>query len=233
MAKEYYDVSYKTFFNARIKQTVFQGKETWPLYVQVTYDRKTIFFKSYYFDLFAQPKYDFLGMSLFQVDELESQVTEFIINWDVEKFSLDNFSRRYKMFSRDLLDSFDGPFKIWLGAYFKEKGWSGLAAVVEHSGDGVSAIQLWDDLKKCMEPGIFEKMEEKAARDGGPYLPLATYVRHKSPKGPFCLPLHEWSHQEKTIEIEDFIDERFWRVDMGRIIRMVGDLLHPKGYLNF
>jgi hypothetical protein len=230
MAKEYYDVSYKTFFNARIKQTVFQGKETWPLYVQVTYDRKTIFFKSYYFDLFAQPKYNFLQMPLFQVDELESRVAEFSVKWDAKRFDLDIFSRRYKVFSIDILDSFDGRFKIWLANYFQQEGWSGLAAAVAQSNDGVAAIQLWDDLKKCMEPGIFEKMEEKAARDGGPYLPLATYIRHKLPKGPFCLPLHEWSHQEKQIEIEDFIDERFWRVDMGQIWRAVRDLLHPIGY---
>src|SRR5260221_10619501 len=112
MAKTY-KVSYKTYLNDRLKQVPFHGKLTHPLYVQVTYDRKTIFFKSYYFDLFAQPKYDFLQMPLFQVDELESSVAEFLIKWDVEKFSLDHFSHRYKMFSKDLLDSFDGPFKVW------------------------------------------------------------------------------------------------------------------------
>src|SRR5258708_35403667 len=77
MAKEFYDISYKTYFNTRIKDVVFQGEETWPLYVQVTYDRETIFFKSYYFDLFSQPKYDFLKMPMIQVDALERRGPEF------------------------------------------------------------------------------------------------------------------------------------------------------------
>jgi hypothetical protein len=230
MAKEYYDVSYKTFLNDRIKPLAFQGKETWPLYVQVTYDRKTIFFKSYYFDLFAQPKYNFLGMPLFQVDELESSVAEFIIDyiitWNKGRFNLSEFSRLYKIVSKDLLDSFDGPFKIWLGTYFKEQGWPGLSALMEHTQDGVAAIQVWDDLKKCLDPGVFAKLEMKVTRgDVPPYIPLAAYVRDKLPNGPFCLPLYEWSHEDKQREIEKFFDSRLWRVDMVRI-----NLLYLKGF---
>jgi hypothetical protein len=41
MAKEYYLVSYKTYRNDRIKPVLFQDRETHPLYVQLTYDRRT------------------------------------------------------------------------------------------------------------------------------------------------------------------------------------------------
>lgn len=52
-----YKVSYKTYFNDRLKQEFFHGELTYPLYAQVTFDKKSIFFKSYYFELFLNPRY--------------------------------------------------------------------------------------------------------------------------------------------------------------------------------
>lgn len=229
MAKEFYDVSYKTYFNDRIKPTVFRGKESYPLYVRVTFDRETIFFKSYYFDVFARPKYDFLGTTITQIDELESGVIDFIVNKNYEKFYLNNLPRQYKTLSQDILDSFDGPFKMWLATCLKKEGLPGLATLLEYAPDEVCAIRVWDDLKKILDQESFERMEE-IAMQSGPYLPLAMYVRHQMPEGPFCLPLYEWAIEAKRIEIENFIDERFWRVDFDKILREVRNLLHPNGY---
>src|SRR5882672_8613503 len=116
MGKEFYDISYKTYFNFRINQVPFQGEETWPLYVQVTYDRKTIFFKSYYFDLFARSKFDFLRMPVIQVDQLERRVIEFIIARSADRFYLDNVSRQYKVYCQDVLDLCEFRFKLWLAS---------------------------------------------------------------------------------------------------------------------
>ena len=229
MAKEYYDVSYKTYFNDRIKPIVFQGKESYPLYVQVTYDRKSLFFKSYYFEVFARSKYDFLQITIPQIDELESRVIDHIITKDSDSFDLGSLPRQYKMFSQDILDSFDGPFKMWLGGYLKQEGFPGLASLLEYAPDEVCAIRVWDDLKKILDAGTFERMEEMAVR-AGPYMPLAMYVRYTSPEGPFCLPLHEWSFEKRRIEIEDFIDKKFWLVDFGPILRAVKLLLYPNRF---
>src|SRR5450756_1075117 len=119
MAKEFYDISYKTYFNTRIKEVLFQGVETWPLYVQMTYDRKSIFFKSYYFDLFSQPKYDFLRMPLSQVEELERQVLDFIIAGEGNHFNLTVASVKYKRYCQDLLGLCEPEFTSWLVSYFK------------------------------------------------------------------------------------------------------------------
>ncbi|HEX9513155.1 MAG TPA: hypothetical protein VF939_21845 [Puia sp.] len=225
MAKEFYDISYKTYFNTRIKDVVFQGEETWPLYVQVTYDRETIFFKSYYFDLFSQPKYDFLKMPMIQVDALERRAIDFLITRNADRFNLRQLQQQYKMYSQDLLDSLDGPFKRWLAGYFKEQGLPGLSALLEYESEGVAAIRLWDDLKKCLDPGVFAKLEVKVTRGQvPPYIHLATYVRDKSPKGPFCLPLYEWSDVDKQIEIERSIESKLWRADMARIELIVRNL---------
>jgi len=232
MAKEFYDVSHKTYFNARIKPVFFQGKEMHPLYVQVTYDRRTIFFKSYYFGLFAQPKYEFLGVTLAQINELETRVIDYILARTGDYFSLDEVSRLYKLLSVDVLDSFDGSFKIWMGAFFRGEGLSGLAVAIEQVGEGVAGIRLWDDCKRSLDAAIFARMEEKALAWGNPYMPLATYVRGKNPEGPFCLPVFEWAEEGKRVEIEFFLDEIYehWQYDMGQIIREVRELLYPEGF---
>ena len=224
MAKEYYDVSYRTYFNDRLKLVEFHGVETYPLYIQVTHDRRTSFFKSYYFDLLRQPKYDFSKPSLAQVDELENRLIEHLIALRKDRFYLDDLVRNYKVFGSDVLDKVDGLFRVWLADYFKKEALPGLTELMEHVPDAVVMIRVWEDLKKILHPGIFEKMEEKAVRDAEPYMLLATYIRNKQPNGPFCLPFHEWHREEKRIEIEVFLDEIFWRVDMGEVIRTVGRL---------
>jgi len=229
MGKEHYDISFKTYFNERLNPTVFRGKESYPLYVQVTYGRKTLFFKSYYFELFSRPKYDFLRTTISQIDKLESGVIDFFIGPYSDRFELDLLRRDYKKASRDALDSFEGPFKIWLAAYLKKGGFPGLSALLEYAPDEVCAIQVWDDLKKVLDPENFKEMEKMAMR-AGPYMPLATYVRHVSPEGPFCLPAYEWAKEEKRIEIENFIDDRFYGVDFGLIIRQVHGLLFPRRF---
>ena len=217
MAKEFYDISYKTYFNTRIKEVLFQGVETWPLYVQMTYDRKSIFFKSYYFDLFSQPKYDFLRMPLSQVEELERRVLDFIIAEGGTNFNLTMASVKYKNYCLDVLDLCEPKFKSWLVSYFKEENLAGLAAMVEQAKDRVVGIHLWDDLKKTMDAGSFLRMEKRAMSFGGSYLPLATYIIRQYPKGPFCLPIHEWYENKNRKKMESAMGESFQWVSMTQI----------------
>jgi hypothetical protein len=232
MAKEYYNVSYRTYFNERIKPVVFQGEETYPLYVQVTYDRRTLFFKSYYFDLFSQPKYDFLKTTIAQIDELESGLIDYIVNDNYNRFQLDDLPRQYKKFSLDILDSFDRSFKLWLAGIFKKEGFHALGVLLEFGLEEVPAIRLWEEIQKISDPVLFKGIEEKAMRSGQPYIALAAYVRHKRPTGPFCMPLYEWNMQEKEGEIEAFFDKRvfpdgFWGDDVFyKIIKAVNPLFH-------
>lgn len=222
MAKEFYDVSYKTYHNERLKPVLFRGVETYPLYVQVIYDRRAVFFKSYYFELFAQPKYSFLKTSIQDINELESRVIEYIINRRPERFYLDDLVRNYKIESRDLLDSFDGSFKVWLGDFLREEGLAGLAVQMESNPEFVSGIRLWDDLKVVLKPELFERMEERVFDYDTPYIPLAWYVREKFPDGPFCLSLFEWT--EKQVEIEIFLDSIRWSNDFEKVIWAIRDL---------
>jgi hypothetical protein len=80
-------ISYKTYLNDRLKQVDFHGQLTYPLYIQVTYERKTIFFKSYYFELFSKSRYGMAmpdgsikGPEREQVIEKENEVFRFVID---------------------------------------------------------------------------------------------------------------------------------------------------------
>ncbi|GAC1419612.1 MAG: hypothetical protein NVS1B13_06560 [Flavisolibacter sp.] len=52
-------VRFKVYSNDRLKKVCFHGKEVFPLYIQVGYDRQTIYFKSYYFDLLSKTQFVF------------------------------------------------------------------------------------------------------------------------------------------------------------------------------
>lgn len=117
-----YKITYKTYLNERLKQVDFHGQLTYPLYVQVTFERKTIFFKSYYFELFAKSRYFLVvpgagskGPSLEQVIEKENEVINFILNKFKDDFSLEKFKTAYAYYSKDLCDITERGFVDYRG----------------------------------------------------------------------------------------------------------------------
>ena len=230
MAKEYYQVSYKTYYNDRVKRVPFQGKETYPLYVQVTYDRKSIIFKSYYFDVFAQPKYDYLRMTIAQMDELESRVIEYVTANYSDRFELAMFPSWYNKFNKDVLDGLETPFKEWLIGYFEEEKMPGYATLLRQGIQKVCALELLGEFKTALAPELYDRLLGKAAKEAPPYIPLSAYIRRLQPNGPFCLPLHEWIQHEKQVDAEDYMYKEYYEYDMAKILKTIRLLLHPKGF---
>jgi hypothetical protein len=102
--------------------------------------------------------------------------------------------------------------------------------MVARGTEEVWAIQLWDDLKTSLQPDLFNAIEERAIRDAPPYYLLATYVRDRYRRGPFCLPYHEWVIRENQVAMKSFLDQTFWQVkmglvDFGEVIRTVNKLM--------
>ncbi|TCN49392.1 hypothetical protein D0809_24335, partial [Flavobacterium circumlabens] len=64
-------ISYKTYFNEKLKQVPLGKIMTHPLYVQITFERKTLFFKSNFFELFSKPKYIIAAAGLVGSPSLE------------------------------------------------------------------------------------------------------------------------------------------------------------------
>jgi len=87
-----------------------------------------------------------------------------------------------------------------------------------------------DEFKISLAPDLYERLMAAAAKDAPPYIPMAGFVRHRQPKGPFCLPLHEWIEEERRVEAEHYIYKEFYPYDMAKILKTIRLLLCPQGF---
>ncbi|GAA0524759.1 hypothetical protein [Chitinophaga japonensis] len=224
MAKTY-KVTYKPYFNERIKPVAFHGEDMHPLYIQVTFDRKSIFFKSYYFDLFAQPKYAELETNIDQIKEQESRLIEYIIEKNADSFSLDKFSEDYKYYCTDLLDLIDEPFKDYMVTFFMDEGLPRYAGIVRAISDSLTAIQIVETFKDGMKPALYAKMIEHAVYYAPPYIPLVALIRKRHPKGLLSFPVFEWKQPETWVLLSIILKISFPEYDRMEVKRYVEKLL--------
>ncbi|UKT63057.1 hypothetical protein [Pedobacter mucosus] len=184
-------ISYKTYPNDRLKEVDFHGVATHPLYIQVTYDRKSIFFKSYYFELFGKARYLLKipgitpkGPSLGDCVEREEQVIRFILEKHREDFTLDLFRSAYLYYSRDLCDIFQDGFIDYLYTFFWDDGYPALGDAVLYGSKDVVAYELIRSLKRAFKPELFIKLKENSLYYAPPYLPIYEFMaeRHRWPQ---------------------------------------------------
>ncbi len=216
-----YKVSYKPYFNERIKPVRFHGKDIHPLYIQVTYDRKSIFFKSYYFDLFTQPKYAELESSIEQIIDQESRLIEDIINRNADNFNLDLFTQEYKYYCTDLLDRMDEPFKDYLVHFFMDEGMPRYAGMVRAILDSLTSIQIIEAFKDGLKPELYAKMMEHAVYYAPPYVPLVGFVRRLHPKGLLSFPVFEWKKDAVPVQLAGFLGLEFQEYDTKEVKRNI------------
>jgi hypothetical protein len=94
-------ISYKVYPNDRLKKVFFHGKEMHPLYIQVIYNRRPIYFKSYFFDLLSKEKYalHYIGgkkpPAEKEVIAKEENVLRFLIERQNKNFSLETLQKDY------------------------------------------------------------------------------------------------------------------------------------------
>lgn len=177
-----YKVSYKTYLNDRLKQLPFHGKLTHPLYVQLTYDRKTIFFKSFYFELFSKPRYALFaagkrgGPTIQQVIEKENELIDFVIAKLLPDFSLDGFKEAYAYYGRDLCDLTEPGFRDYLYTFFQDKGMPVLANTIKEGSNANILFDLVRDLKLALARPVYDELIENSLYYAPPYLPLFGFM---------------------------------------------------------
>jgi hypothetical protein len=180
MEKEY-RVTYKTYYNDRLKQTNFHGKLMYPLYVQVTFDRKSIFFKSFFFDLFSKPKYaariagEVFGPDVKDIIKKEESLIEFIIDKNRNNFSLDLFKMEYAYYGRDLLDMMEPGFLEYLYTFLHDEGLPYLAETVKLGSLTCKLYDLVLDFKRCLNPKLYQKLWDNSFYYSPPYLVLCAF----------------------------------------------------------
>ena len=177
-----YKVTYKTYFNERLKHVSFHGKFTHPLYVQVTFDRRTIFFKSYYFELFSKPRYLLLaagkkkGPSVEEVIAKENELIDFVIDQTLESFTLERFKEQYNYYCRDLCDITEDGFREYLYTFLNDKGMPALADTIKAGSKSRILYDVVQDLKIALKPALYEELIENSYNYAPPYLPLFGFM---------------------------------------------------------
>lgn len=176
-------ISYKTYLNDRLKQVNFHGELTNPLYIQITYERKTIYFKSYYFELFSKPRYlltvPAVGTKAPSIEEIiaqENEVISFIIEKHKDDFSLETFKTAYTYYSKDLCDVMESGFVEYLHTFFWDEGNPALGDVLLNGCSKVVAFDVVRDFKRTLNKPLYEKLVANSLYYAPPYLPVYGFM---------------------------------------------------------
>jgi hypothetical protein len=221
-------ISYKTYLNDRLKQVDFHGQLTYPLYIQLTFERKTIFFKSYYFELLSKPRY-FLSVaglskspSIEEVIASENEVIDFIISKHGDDFSLEVFKQAYAYYSKDLCVVTENGFLDYLHTFFQDKGMPSLATVIREGASSCSAYEVVRDLKMAFQKPLYNEMIENALYYAPPYLPLYGFMVEIKKWPLLILTAMELERPETLSAFRDYIVKRYPRLTIEEVLRQVG-----------
>ena len=226
-----YKVSYKTYLNDRLKAVYFHGVMTRPLYIQVTFDRKTIFFKSYYFELFSKPRYSLSvaglnnGPSIEEITKLENTVIEFIIDKHTDDFSLDLFKQEYAFYSTDLCDITEEGFIDYLYTFFQDKGMPTLASVLREGSRYRIAYEVVRDMKIALTKKLYTEMVEDSFYYAPPYLPLYGFIQDAKKWPMLSLSVMEWESGNMPDSFEEYVKKHFPGIDAAVVLEDVSKWL--------
>lgn len=222
-----YKVSYKTYFNDRLKQVYLHGQQTYPLYVQVTFDRKTIFFKSYYFELFSKPRY-FLsvaglskGPSIDKIIAKENEVIEFVIEKHPDDFSLDLFKHEYAFYSKDLGDVTEEGFINYLYTFFHDKGIPALAETVKEGSRVSVAYDIVRDMKRAFSRPLYDELIENSLHYAPPYLPLYGFMLQTKRWPMLSLTVMEWETGNTQTAFTEYLQKYYPKNNADEIKKQV------------
>ena len=222
-----YKVTYKTYFNERLKEVSFHGKLTHPLYIQVTFDRKTTFYKSYYFELFSKPKYHLLaagkkgGPSLEQVIAKEHELIDFVIDKTLDDFSLERFREKYLYYCRDLCDVTEEGFREYLLTFFHDKGMPVFAATLNEGSKNKILYDVVRDLKTALKPALYDELIENSFYYAPPYLPLFGFMMQFKKWPLLSLSVLEWTRATVKENFYAFLARYYPKIDLAEMVAIV------------
>ena len=226
-----YKVSYNIYYNDRLKETFFHGKLTYPLYVQITFDRKPIYFKSYYFDLFSKPRYvifmdgNMYGPKLEEIIQKETELIEFIIDKHVSEFSLDLFKKEYAYYSKDLCDMMEEKFVEYLFLFFQDEGMADLATTVQQGAKLRIVYNVIRDMKKALNPPLYKKLIENSFYHAPPYLPLFGFMQQTKKWPMLSLSVMEWEKPGTKDAFQTYVQQQYREQDLAEVVRDVENWL--------
>jgi hypothetical protein len=224
-----YKVTYKTYFNQRLKKTLFHNRPMNPLYVQVIFDRVPIYFKSYYFDLFSKSKYairvagEAMAPDVKEIIDKEKTLINFIIDKNLQGFSLVLFKKEYIYYGRDLLDIMEDAFLDYLFTFFHDEGLPSLAETIKKGSQNTKLYNLILDMKRSFSPELYKKLIENSFYYAPPYLPLYVFTEKPEQTPLRCLTVLEWKQPETKDKFIQFFKRHYPGNNVSEILKRIDD----------
>jgi len=218
-----YKVTYKTYFNDRLKKVFFHGTLTFPLYVQLTFDRKTIVFKSYYFDLFSKPRYVIFtngsthGPSIREIIKKETELLGFIIDKNLADCSLEKLKEDYTFYSKDLCDEMETGFIDYLFVFFQDKGMPAFASMIKEGIKFRIAYEVVRDLKIALVPSLYSELIKNSFYYAPPYLALYGFMQQTKKWPMLCLSAMEWQDNKIKTLFAHYLNENYKNLDADSV----------------
>jgi hypothetical protein len=230
-----YKVTYKTYYNQRLKKSFFHTKLMHPLYIQVIFDRIPITFKSYYYDLFSKSKYaiqvagQLYTPDIKQIIIKEKALLDFIINNNLQSFSLDLFKKEYAFYCRDLLDIMEGDFSNYLYTLFHDEGLPFLAETFQQGASVSVLYRLVQDMKKALDSRLYNKLIDNSFYYASPYLPLYAFTEKSKSNPPVSLTVMEWMRPETKEKFTVFFKKQYPEYDITETFRKIQQFITHAG----
>lgn len=234
-------ISFKTYFNDRLKQVYFHGVTTHPLYVQVTYERRTIFFKSYYFELLSQERYLLTipgtgirkGPDLLDVIKKETEVIKFITDRHPDDFSLELFKKEYAHYSKDLCDEMESGFINYLHIFFWDEGMPAIGDIMLHGNKKVIAYDAVRDMKSSFNKTVYDKLIENSFYYAPPYLPVYGFMKETKQWPMLLLTVMEWVRPETKVAFLEYAAKHYPQMDAGNLIIQIDQYSSKRNFNNY
>ena len=217
--KKTYQVTYKVYHNERLKKVNFHGKLVYPLYLRLTFDRRTTEYRSNLFDLFMKPKYgirvsgEIFPPHIDKIIEREEKLIEFVIDRHKGDFSLDLFKREYDYFSRDLLDEMEPTFMEYLLTFFEDEGMPFLGLALVGSQQEVSLYDVMLDFKRSLKPDLYQRLIDHSFFFAPPYFSLHQFIEIPLRQPLQIFPVMDWEDSSARKRFQDFMKKSYPQQD--------------------
>jgi hypothetical protein len=221
--KKTYQVTYKVYHNERLKKVSFHGKPMYPLYLRLTFDRRTTEYRSNLFDLFMKPKYgirvsgEIYPPHIERIIEREEKLIEFVIDRHPEDFSLELFKKEYDYYSRDLLDEMEPGFMNYLRVYFDDEGMPYLGDALANSQPEVSIFDVTLDLKRGLKPDLYQHLIDQSFLHAPPYFPLHYFIEVPLRWPLRILTVMEWENPKTKEGFREYLQKYYPHQDAGEV----------------
>ena len=222
-----YKVTYKTYFNDRLKKVFFHDVLTYPLYIQVTFDRRTIVFKSYYFELFSKSRYAIFqtdkihGPAIMDIIEKENELIDFVIDKTLANFSLELFKQEYNFYSKDLCDEMEEGFSDFLFIFFQDKGMPAFATTIKEGSKFRIVYDVVNNLRMALKPTLYNELIENSFYYVSPYLPMYEFMEQKKKWPMLCLTVMEWENEKIKEGFISYSSNYFKKQDAAEVLKQI------------